>query len=384
MVRCGLIGFGGIAQNHVRGYMKLKDVELVVSDVTPERLQLAKEKLKIGEEHLYRDYKEMLKKEKLDFVDICLPVSLHAEASIAAAKSGVHVLVEKPLAKSLSEIDLMTKSAKENGVKLWVGHNYHYAPNYEKIKEIIDKGTLGKIVYSEINMKVGPNMFPVPFGAATEYNPFWRTDYKMAGGGPLIDLGVHQCYLNRWFAGSDATRVSGIVDKLTREDDTVEDFGHMFYNFENGMLFELGVAWSFNVMRSENMIYGKKGAILALDFMNPGPIQMTVWGKEEKVAISRDPEFMHMFGDIAYSFVGMLRDVVSDVMQDKRPRNPIYAEDGKKAMEMILGAYEAGVLRSEVKLPLRKSDPVYQKGTAGLCELDLPRDCPIFAKKMFT
>ncbi|MGV2806767.1 gfo/Idh/MocA family oxidoreductase, partial [Clostridium perfringens] len=94
----------------------------------------------------YTDYQELLKNEKLDAVSVCTPHYLHAPMSIAAANAGLHVLVEKPMATTAEEGELMIEAARKNGVYLMVGHNQRLMPPHVKAKEILDSGKLGKVL----------------------------------------------------------------------------------------------------------------------------------------------------------------------------------------------------------------------------------------------
>lgn len=119
-LRIGVIGLGFIGQLHVRIWSENPEVELAaVADVVGEVAE------KTGREYqcaYYIDYKEMLEKEDIDAVDICVPEDFHVDPAVAAAKAGKHILMEKPIAKTVKEARIIEEAARENGVRLMVAH----------------------------------------------------------------------------------------------------------------------------------------------------------------------------------------------------------------------------------------------------------------------
>lgn len=142
----GIVGCGSIANViHIPTLQALKDVEVVA--VCDKKEELAIETAKrFCISRFYGNLSEMLKKEELDFVNICTPPITHSSLSIQAMDAGLHVLVEKPMAISLSEADKMVKSSKKNSVKLCVAHNFLFNPVVQKAKHLVDRGAIGDLV----------------------------------------------------------------------------------------------------------------------------------------------------------------------------------------------------------------------------------------------
>lgn len=138
-MKVGLIGCGGIAPVHIQVYQGMENVEFAaVCDLNLERAKSAAKKF--GVKRYYKNYFDMFESEKLDLVDICTPVSTHAKVVCDAAKEVPAILVEKPMALSVSECDAIIKEVKKNGTKLCIGHNQIFAPNVQKAKAIVDSG----------------------------------------------------------------------------------------------------------------------------------------------------------------------------------------------------------------------------------------------------
>jgi predicted dehydrogenase len=138
-MRVGLIGCGGIAPVHIKVYQSMENVEFAaVCDLNLERAKSAANKF--GVRKYYQNYFDMFESEELDLVDICTPVSTHAKVVCDAAKEVSAILVEKPMALSVSECDMIIKEVKKNGTKLCIGHNQIFSPNIQRAKAIVDSG----------------------------------------------------------------------------------------------------------------------------------------------------------------------------------------------------------------------------------------------------
>lgn len=149
-----VIGAGNMGKNHARTYSELEGVKLVaIADVSENAKQLAE---KFGCRY-YKNYMDMLSKERLDAVSVCVPTSLHYTVAKDIISKGVNLLVEKPITRDVKEADEMVRLAEAKGVKLAVGHIERFNPAVRKLKEIIDDDKLGDIT-SMIARRVG--LFP--------------------------------------------------------------------------------------------------------------------------------------------------------------------------------------------------------------------------------
>ena len=121
-LKVGLIGLGGImTETHMRAYHNNDDVEIVaICDILPEKIERLKNRYSITDVHTYTDYKELLKNETLDFVDICTPNYLHSIIAVDALNSGVNVFCEKPDAVSVEEANKMKEASEKSGKFLWL------------------------------------------------------------------------------------------------------------------------------------------------------------------------------------------------------------------------------------------------------------------------
>lgn len=184
-LRIAVIGCGSIAKNrHLIEYENNSKVEIVaVCDLVEERAQTVAEKYQAK---AYTDYEELLVKEKVDAVSVCLPNYLHASVSIAALKAGCHVLCEKPMATSKQKAEDMIKAAKENNKKLMIAHNQRFVNSHQKARKLIASGQVGKIYSFRTTFGHGG-----PEGWSVEGKDSWFFKKEQAFIGAMGDLGVH-------------------------------------------------------------------------------------------------------------------------------------------------------------------------------------------------
>jgi predicted dehydrogenase len=145
------------------------------------------------------DYRSVLERDDVDIVIIATPNNLLAPIARAALQAHKHVLVEKPAAVNLNELDSIIAAREPSGRFVRVGFNHRFHPSLRKARELYESGALGELMF--IRGRYG-------HGARIGYEKEWRADPKISGGGELIDQGVHLIDLSRWFLG-DFTNVNG-------------------------------------------------------------------------------------------------------------------------------------------------------------------------------
>ncbi len=193
-IKVGIIGSGFIAKHHCYSYNLLPNVEIVgMSSIFEEQAKELMENFVIPGEPL-KDYKDLLKLD-CDAVSVCLPNFLHKDVAIDVLNSGKHALVEKPLARYVSEGKEMLDAEKSSNRKIFYCENNMYAPTFSKVKEIVDEGCLGKIY-----MGRGKEQHSGPHSA-------WFYKSRSSGGGALLDLGIHDIACLVWYLGCDVKEV---------------------------------------------------------------------------------------------------------------------------------------------------------------------------------
>jgi predicted dehydrogenase len=267
-VKVGVIGLG-VGMAHARGYQNCPDAELIaVCDADPVRLNEQSEKLGISPERQFTEIKDLLALPELDAVSITLPNYLHAPITIAALQAGKHVLCEKPLARSAVEAQSMVDAAKKAGKTLMVCFNYRFREDARWLKALSNEGKLGQVYFAKAGWLRNTG---IPgFGS-------WFTQKEQAGGGPLIDLGVHVLDLTLWLMGyPKVVSVTGCTYAefgpkgkkswgKPRGDAqyTVEDLAVGFVRFENGASLSLETSWASHTKAGRDdyfvTLYGSEG-----------------------------------------------------------------------------------------------------------------------------
>jgi predicted dehydrogenase len=213
----GVIGLGEIGQVHAAGIRRSRTARLVaVADTEPGLL----EPFAADGVSAYGDAGELIGDSRVGTVSVCLPHHLHFPVAREAIRAGKNVLVEKPLAISLAEGQELVDAAAAAGVALGVSHNQvFYAPHAEA-KRLIDTGALGKPALIRLRLGMGP-----AWGG-------WRGSPALAGGGLLMDAGVHRLYLARYFFGP-VRRVHAVLDRPGQQG---EAFAVVILEFRSGAL----------------------------------------------------------------------------------------------------------------------------------------------------
>lgn len=233
---------------------------------------------RFGYEKYYTDYRDMLADDDVMVFDNGGPNNIHAEANIAAAEAGKHILSEKPLGRTPEESKAMLDAVEKAGVKHMVAFNYRFVPAIRLIRNLIDAGKLGRIYHFRaqyLQQWIMPH-FGTPY--------IWRLDKEVAGSGALGDLGTHIIDLAHYLCGDFASVAGKATTFITeRPDDSgamrkieVDDAFVAAVEFTNGALGTIeatrfaGGRQNFNNFE----INGEKGSIrFNLERMN----EMEVW-----------------------------------------------------------------------------------------------------------
>ncbi|MEE6132895.1 Gfo/Idh/MocA family oxidoreductase [Bacillus sp. 1780r2a1] len=267
-LRYGLIGAGSNAiKKHLSNYLLIPNVELIaVCDVNIEQAKAVAEQY--GADSFYQNYEEMIKLEKLDFVSVCTPNSLHADIAVYALEHGVHVHCEKPLAINGAEAQRIVHAKNRAKKKVMVGLNNRFTNEAVYLKKFIDAGHLGEIYKARAGW-IRRSGIP---GRGT-----WFTNKQVAGGGVMIDLGVHYLDLALFLMGMpNPSYVSGAIHHHFNQTTTrnrngyqgnpkgifnVEDSASGFIGLERGATIHFDFSWASNIEEDQTFIElaGSKG-----------------------------------------------------------------------------------------------------------------------------
>jgi len=223
MLKCGIIGFGGLGKVHFNNLRKMEERELVkieaLCDVEEKQFSV-KTETNLGSDQtsfdkskyrLFTGHNKMLSECQLDFVVVALPTFLHAPVSIDAMEAGCHVFCEKPMAINAEEAGKMLAVSKKTNKLLMIGHNLRFWPDFNKLKEFIDSDKYGKVIRAEFSR--------VSATPKWGWNK-WFMNEEMSGGAAL-DLHIHDVDAINWLFGppesvrADATHIVTRFDSIT-------------------------------------------------------------------------------------------------------------------------------------------------------------------------
>ncbi|GAQ16942.1 oxidoreductase [Oceanobacillus picturae] len=350
MLRVGVIGVGSISRYHIEQYLRHEKVQLVaLCDKSTKQLQNKGELYNIKE--LYHDYRELIKQQHIDAVSICTWNNSHAEIAVAALEAGKHVLIEKPLSKTVEEALSVKDAVIKSGKVLQVGFVRRHGEHTKVLKKFIDKGTLGEIYYAKASYlrRLGN-----PGG--------WFSDKAKSGGGPLIDLGVHVIDICWYLMGKPKpVSVSGNTYKklgnrsnienlsfykaaeYNPELNDVEDLANAIIRFENGATIMVDVSFTLHTKDNELSVklFGENGGAE----VEP---ELHITTEKHNTILNISPQIDDTTFDFKKAFTNEISHFVACCLEGRENIAPV--DDGVQLMKILSAIYESGETGKEVYL----------------------------------
>ena len=316
-LRVGVIGTGNMGINHVRVYSELEDVELVATaDENQEMNAIVEKKFRIK---TYTDHKEMLEKEEFDIISVVVPTILHHKVALDVMKKGINLLLEKPIASTIEEADEIIKCAKENKVKLMIGHVERFNPAVLDLKNRIKNGELGKVYKVDVN-RVGP------------------LPPRILDVGVTIDLAVHDIDIMRFLTDSEPERVYSEIEQQIHS--KKEDLLAGVIRFKNRTICYLNVNWLTPTVIRKLFITGEKGMYMInyhdqnlYFYENEAQMDRGIPGK------IREGRMIKFKIDKKEPLKNELKHFIECIREDKEPL--VSGGDGKKALAIALKIIES-------------------------------------------
>ncbi len=337
----GVVGCGQISDSHCSGFKKASNTNLaMVMDVDEIAARELGEKYSVP---YITSLDEVLSRDDIDIISIATPHYLHAPITIRAAEAGKHVMVEKPMCTTMEDADRMIQACEANGVKLAVWFPSRYSGAAYKAKELLRQGAIGRIIYVKISTMgyKEANYWERGVGGKARLSD-WRRYVKTAGGGILIMNTIHNIDQLRYILGYEAKSVFARKGTFASPSE-VEDFISVSIGYENGAIGYIeSSSWAVGKNSDPSRIYGTEGQIML------SPLRVYLARK-----IGDYPQgawFEPDTGQVREGRTALAEDFVDAISANTDP--PITGEDGKKSLEIVLGAYESARLDMPVDLPL--------------------------------
>ena len=349
-IRVGVIGCGTIANSaHIPAYLKNEEAEIrYFCDIIPERAEKAVKDYGCGV--AVTDYHDVINDPEIDAVSVCTPNKAHSEITIAALKAGKHVLCEKPAARTYAEVEQMQKTAEECGKILNIGVVNRFNDAVNKIRDLIKAGELGDVFHVYVSFRSHRS---IP-GLGGDF-----TNSAVAGGGVLIDWGVHFLDIVMYCTG-DPTVSTVSSESFCRLGKDMKDYAFVnmwagppkydgVYDVEdsitgvirtNGPVITFQGAWAQNI--GENEMY--------IDFMgDKGGIRLQYGANFVKYGVQDG-----MLTKTEYQFpsTGMFQNEIDCFIRSVQTgeKLPSHIDVTIKTAKIMEGIYQSAKLHKEVEL----------------------------------
>lgn len=264
-IKVGIIGVGQIGKYHVAGYAKMPDVEIVaVADVNTAEAERVAARHEIA--HTFGDFRELLRMDEVQAVDVCLHNNLHAPVSIAALEAGKDVLCEKPMAGSYADALAMHEAARRTGRRLGIPLRQIFSKETKAARRLIDAGALGRIYYARSH---GFRRRGRPFVDGYGTSNFVQA--RNAAGGALYDMGVYHISQILYLLGTtEVETISGAThqeipmyeDRRSNSGYDVEELGIGLVRMAGGITLAIEESWAIHADDSESSrVHGALGGV---------------------------------------------------------------------------------------------------------------------------
>lgn len=338
-IKIGMVGSKFAADFHCDSYSRNRHAE-VVAVAAIDNLEEISSKWNIPS--TYKDYKEMFRRDDISLVSVCVPNFLHHEVVMAAARAGKQVVCEKPLATTLEDAKEMVEVCKKEGVKLFYGEDWCFAPALKRIVGIVKEGAIGEVLY--VKAKETHNGTHSTFAKNAKY----------CGGGSLIHLAIHPIGWILDFLGNQGKNKivevigktnAGGKDNYVHQDNSGEDWALGIMKFANGEhAFIEGNYITVGGMDDKIEIYGTEG-VIKVDMTFGSPISIysrlgySYCLEKTDNTLGWTRPAVDEFYNLGY--VDELAYIIECVLNDREPIYGLSGEMGLKCLEVIQAMYQS-------------------------------------------
>lgn len=342
--KVAVLGAGFIADIHLESYIRFvpeAEVTAIFSRSAERAERVARH---WGIPRWFTDIEQLIAEADCDLVDICLPNVLHHRATLAAARAGRHVIIEKPLCMNLDEADEMIAVCREQGRLLMYAEELCFAPKYERVRRLVGEGAVGDVyMLKQLEKHSGPHSD-------------WFWDVSQSGGGVLMDMGCHAFAWFRWMLGGNPVvkSVWATMDTVRHRDRTAgEDNAVCVVEFEGGVIGLAEDGWAKpGGMDDRIEVYGTRGVSFADLFRGNSAVTYSEegYGYAAEKAGSTQGWTYTMFEEVFnQGYPHELKHFIECVRHARRPL--VTGEDGRAVLEMICAAYASARSGAKIALP---------------------------------
>ncbi len=330
-VRFGLVGFGAWGGHHANAITVTEGAELVAISARSEA-SVAAAREAYPDATVYSDFREMVARDDLDFVDVVVPSHLHHQVATAVLESGKHLLLEKPMGVTLAECDDMIRLAKKNERLFAIGHELRLSSMWGKAKEMIDEGFIGEPKYALVELSRNPYR---------QGADGWRYDISRVGSW-ILEEPIHFFDLARWYlqASGDPQRIYATANSRQSDRPELQDNFSAIMHFERGAYAVVSQTLAAFEHHQTIKVTGTKGALWAswsgaMDRTRHPTFSLRAFDGDEVTNVVIDKPTGELFE---------LEDQIARLVEALRGGVPLHctAQDGRWSVAMCLAA-EASV-----------------------------------------
>jgi len=357
-MKYALIGCGRIATNHVKAVL-LNGLELVaVCDLELCNIEALLEKHNLKEDssiEKYTDYRMMIEEHPdLELVAIATSSGAHAEIALYCINHGINVIIEKPMAMSMSDAEEIIRCSEEKKVKVCACHQNRFNLAVKQVRVAVEEERLGKISHGSIHVRWNRGK---EYYTQAPWRGTWAED-----GGCLMNQCIHSIDMLRWLMGDEVVSVYGITRQQQHDYLEAEDVGMAIVTFANGAVATIEGTTNVYPQNLEETLYmfGDKGTVkLGGKSMN----NIDVWDfEDEKEGDSEKRNLkeatVNVYGN---GHTPLYADMIDAITNDRKPY--VDAVAGKNALEMVLGIYKSMKCGEIVTFPVKEFASIDMKGT---------------------
>lgn len=355
MIGVSILGTGAISRIHVDSYSAFPDRCAVRSlcDRQPEKAQALAQEKELPSPQCFTDYRQAVDRNDIDLVSICLPPSIHAEAAVFALNSGKHVLIEKPMACSLEECDMILDAARANGKMVSVVAQNRFLNPMMRLRHVLSCGEAGKILHAAVNSYW--------WRGENYYDLWWRGTWEQESGGCTINHAVHHADLLLWMMGMPE-EVQAFFTNLNHQNSETEDFSASVLKYKDGSVAQLTASLVHHGEEQEIVFQCEKARIsfpwkvaASTPLENGFPLRDEETEKNLHKLYEAVPPLEHE------GHTAQIDNMLASVETGSRPA--VDGEAGKNTLELIFGIYKSAQSQSPVTFPIAKDDPFYRSET---------------------
>ena len=342
-----LIGCGRIATNHLKAALNNHMNIVAVCDILPEAMELLLSKHELEKDtsiKRYTDYKAMIAENEIDLISIATESGIHAEIALHCIDSGVHVIIEKPMAMSMDDAEEIIRRSEEKGVKVAACHQNRFNVAIQELRRAVEADRFGRISHGSIHVRWNRNE---GYYTQAPWRGTWAQD-----GGCLMNQCIHGIDLLRWMMGDEVEEVYGVTKQQFHDYLECEDIGMAVVKFKNGAVGTIEGTTNVYPRNLEETLYlfGESGTV---KIGGTSTNNIDVWNfAEESEADEKNKGLQEATSNVyGNGHTSLFADVMEAIEKDRKPY--VDAVAGRNALEMILAIYQSAATGQPVKLPLK-------------------------------